>query len=145
MKKVLFTVGLLIMSFAFIACDDDDDKVISVDNLPTNVQAFLQTHFASQEVRMVEKDNDSYDVYLINGFEIEFTLSGEWDDIDGRGQQIPASIVALIPTNIPTYITTNYPNQFIVEINKEHFGYEIDLNNNLELEFDTEGNFLRID
>lgn len=145
MKKVLLTLGLFIMSFAFIACDDDDDKVISVDNLPTNVQTFLQTHFPSQEVRMVEKDNDSYDVYLINGFEIEFTLSGEWDDVDGRGQQIPASIVALIPTNIPTYVTTNYPNQFIVEINKEHFGYEIDLNNNMELEFDTEGNFLRID
>ena len=144
MNKVL-TLGLLIMSFAFIACDDDDDKVISVNNLPANAQTFLQTHFASQEVRVVEKDNDSYDVYLINGFEIEFTLSGEWDDVDGHGQRIPASIIALIPANIPTYITTNYPDKFIININKEHFGYEIDLNNNTELEFDTEGNFLRID
>jgi hypothetical protein len=145
MKKLLFTLSLFVASFTFIACDDDNDKIISTDELPATAQAFLQTHFPSQEIRLVEKDNSSYDVYLINGFQIEFTLSGEWDEVDGNGQEIPASIIALIPSSIPTYVETNYPNQFIVDINKENFGYEIDLNNNIELEFDTEGNFLRID
>lgn len=145
MKKLLFTLSLLIASFAFISCDDDDDKTISKDDLPASAQTFVQTHFSSQEIRRVEKDNDSYDVYLANGFEIDFTLAGEWDDIDGKGKELPASIIALLPASIPTYITENYPNQLIVEINKENFGYEIDLDNNIELEFDTNGTFLRID
>jgi hypothetical protein len=145
MKKLSFTLSLLIASFAFIACDNDDDRIISKDGLPTGAQTFLQTHFSSQEVRRVEKDYDSYDVYLANGFEIEFTLSGEWDDVDGRRQELPSSIIALLPANIPAYVTENYPNQFIAEINKEYFGYEIDLNNNIELEFNTDGAFLRID
>jgi len=145
MKKLLFTLSILITSFAFVACDDDDDKIISTGDLPTTAQTFLQTHFSSQEVRRVEKDNDSYDVYLANGFEIEFTLAGEWDDVDGRGQELPSSVIALVPASIPAYVTENYPNQFIVEINKENFGYEIDLNNNIELEFDSDGTFLRVD
>lgn len=144
MKKILFTLSLLVASLFFISCDDDD-TVIGVEEMPTNAQTFLQTHFPSQEVRRVEQDKDGYDVYLQNGFEIEFTLTGEWDDVDGHGQQIPASIIALIPESIPAYVNENYPNQFIVEINKEHFGFEIDLNNNIELEFDANGNFLRID
>ncbi len=144
MKKILFTFSFLILSLAFIACDDDD-KTVSTSDLPATAQAFLQTHFPSQKVTRVEKDKDSYDVYLANGFEIEFKLSGEWDNVDGKGQQIPADIIALLPNTIPSYIAQHYPNQYIVEINKEHFGYEIDLNNNIELEFDSNGTFLRID
>lgn len=145
MKKLLFTLSLLVASFAFVACDDDDDMVIELKDLPTNAQTFLETHFPAQEVTRVIQDNDGYDVYLNNGFEIDFTLTGEWDDVDGRGKEIPASILALIPESIPAYVTENYPDQIIVEINKEHFGYEVDLNNNVELEFDSNGTFLRID
>lgn len=145
MKTLLFTLSLFVVSFAFIACDKDDDEVISKDNLPAIAQTFLQTHFSSLEVKRAEKDKDSYDVYLANGVEIDFTLSGEWDDIDCRGQELPASVIALIPVSIPAYVTANYPNQLIDEINKEYFGYEIGLNNNIELEFDTNGTFLRID
>lgn len=144
MKKALFAFSFFILSFAFIACDDDD-KIVSTDDLPATAQTFLQTHFPSQEITRVVKDKDSYDVYLANRFEIEFNLSGEWDSIDGKGQQIPNGIIALLPSTIPSYILQHYPNQYIIEINKEHFGYEIDLNNNIELEFDSNGTFIRID
>lgn len=144
MKKLLFTLSLLVATFAFVACDDDD-TAINFNELPTVAQTFVQTHFPSQEISLVKQEKDGYDVYLNNGFEIEFTLTGEWDDVDGRGKEIPTSIIALLPESIPAYVTENYPNQLIVEINKEHFGYEIDLNNNIELEFDTNGTFLRID
>lgn len=144
MKKILFAFSLLILPLAFIACGSDDKKV-STSDLPPIAQAFLQAHFPSQKVTRVEKDNDSYDVYLANGFEVEFKLSGEWDSVDGKGQQIPADIIALLPSAIPSYIAQHYPTQYIVEINKEHFGYEINLNNNIELKFDSNGTFLRVD
>lgn len=146
MKKVLITLCLFTASLAFFSCsDDDNDVVISMTDLPAKAQTFIETHFPGQEARMVKKDNDSYDVYLKNGFEIEFDLAADWDDIDGRGQKLPDSILELLPEGIITYVSTNYTDQNITEVNKEKYGYEVTLNNNLELEFDPDGNFLRID
>ncbi|WP_291530000.1 PepSY-like domain-containing protein [Bacteroides sp. UBA939] len=143
MKNLVFTLCLLIVSIAFVACDEE--KLVSIDKLPTTAQTFIQTHFPAQEATRIEKDRDSYDVYLANGVSIDFTKSGDWDDVDCRGQEMPASIIALIPEAISAYVAEHYPNQFISEINKEHFGYEIDLNNYIELEFNKTGAFLRLD
>lgn len=146
MKKLLFVFTLLAASFTFIACsDDDDEKTIGMNELPTNAKSFLETHFPGQEANRVEKDNDGYDVYLKNGFSIDFTLDGEWDDVDGNTQDLPQSIIDLLPAKIAEYIQTNYLDETIREINKEKFGFEVDLSNRVELEFDSEGNFLRVD
>jgi len=146
MKKLLFALSLIIISFAAIGCsDDDDDKTISFDELPEISKTFLDTHFQGQTARLVEKDNDGYDVYLNNKFKVEFDLSGEWDDVDGINQAVPTSILSLLPGAIMSYISENYPEQSVYEVNKEPFGFEIELSNNLELEFTPEGQFIRID
>lgn len=146
MKKLAFVLGLLFVSFSFAACsDDDDDKAISPDELPVNVKTFLEMHFPGQTIRLAEMDNDSYDVYLANGFEIEFDLSGEWDDVDGRNQAVPEGILRLLPQQLLDYVTSNYVDRKIYEVNKESFGYEIELDNRIELEFDSTGKFIRID
>lgn len=142
MKKVLFALTLLMTSFVFIGCDDDDDKKIEVKDLPAISQTFLQTHFPNQEVRLAEKDDDSYDVFLVNGFKVEFYLSGEWNDVYGFGMQIPQSIIDLLPETIPTYIKEHYPQNSIVEVSKEMYGYEIELNNDWDIRFDQSGNFI---
>lgn len=146
MKKLLFTLSLLVASLSFVACsDDDDDKKIAVADLPAKAQLFLHTHFSEQEVRLVEKDNDSYDVHLVNGFEVDFDLSGEWDNVDGNGQSVPQSVIDLIPQNISTYIKEHYAQNKITEVSKETYGYEIGLNNGVDLKFDFDGNFLMAD
>lgn len=146
MKKLLFTLSAVLLAFTFNACsDDDEDVTITKGDLPTVAQTFLDTHFAGQEITLIQKDNDSYDIYLKNGFEIDFTLSGDWDDIDGKTQSVPQSIVKLIPEAIPEYIAGQYAESYITEINKEPYGYEIELNGDLELKFDSEGKFIGID
>lgn len=146
MKKNVFTLGLLIVALLFVSCDnDDDDVVLDIKDLPAMAKTFIDTHFPNEGVKMVSKDDDSYDVYLENGFELDFYLTGDWDSVDGRTVQVPESVVALVPEAIPAYLKQNYADQFIVEVNKEHFGFEIKLNNRVELEFDKEGKFLRID
>ena len=136
---------MLVASLIFVTCDDDDDLTIATADLPENARTFLQTHFQGQEIRLVKKDNDSYDVYLANGFEIEFNLSGEWDDVDCRTQTVPQSIIDLLPENIPLYVSENYAQNHISEVNKERYGFEIGLNSGLDLKFDKDGNFLGID
>lgn len=149
MKKLLFTLSIITLVFTYTSCsDDDDDKKISYESLPAESRLFIETHFPGVTVRLVEEDNDSYDVYLSNGYEVDFDKQGVWKNVDGNYQQLPASILALSPLNIVSeYVQTTYPSQYIVEIDKDNQknGYEVTLNNNLELIFEWNGTFRTID
>ncbi len=46
---------------------------------------------------------------------------------------------------IAAYVQTNFPGPVIVKIDKELFGYEIELLNDLELKFDKNGRLVNID
>lgn len=147
MKKIALILGLVALVFTFASCDDDDTQV-SYDSLPTTAKTFIETHFGGVTVRLVEKDNDSYDVYLSNGYEIDFDKQGTWDNVDGNYQKLPASFLALSPIDvIATYVATQYPSLFITQVDKdvEKNGYEVTLNNNVELIFNWDGTFRSID
>lgn len=151
MKKVILS-GFIALSLLFTttSCDNDDDNdyVINATDLPQTAGTFVTTYFPNATFQTVKKQNraDSdgsiYDVYLSNGFEIDFDANGNWVDIDGNYQAIP---VALIPEKIQAYVTANYPNQFVTSIDNENTYTEVELSNNLELVFDKQGNFVRID
>lgn len=136
----------------FVRIDHDgnnhNEVVVNPSTLPATAKTFIDTHFPNATIRLVEKQNTAnangsvYDVSLSNGFEIDFDVNGNWIDIDGNHQAIPT---ALIPEKIKTYVTANYPAQFITSIDNEKTYTEVELNNNVELVFDTQGNFLRID
>ena len=136
----------------FVRIDHDGDNhnevVINPTTLPAAAKTFITTHFPTATIRLVEKQNtviangSVYDVSLSNGFEIDFDAAGNWIDIDGNHQAIP---VELIPGTIQTYVTTNYANQFVTSIDKEPTYIEVELSNNIDLVFDLQGSFLRID
>jgi Protein of unknown function (DUF2874). len=46
----------------------------------------------------------------------------------------------LVPEQIKAYVTANYPDQHIDEIERENNGWEIELNNDVELKFDANFN-----
>lgn len=151
MKKIILT-GFITLSILFstTSCNNDDDResIITSADLPTTSDTFVSTYFPNATYLTVKKqnkadnDNSIYDVFLTNGFEIDFDAAGNWIDIDGNHQAIP---VELIPEKINTYVTANYANLFITSIDKEHTSIEVELSNNLELVFDLQGNFLQID
>jgi hypothetical protein len=151
MKKIILS-GFIALSLLFTtaSCDSDDDHdhVITVSDLPQTASAFVTAYFPDAAYQIIKKQNKAdfdgslYDVYLTNGFEIEFDANGNWIDIDGNYQAIPAD---LIPEKIKAYITENYPSQFVTSIDHEVSFTEIELSNNLELVFDLQGNFLKID
>lgn len=123
----------------------DDDKPINPNELPSVAEAYIDTHFADASVTSVLKEYDdltyTYKVYLSDGTFIEFKKNGEWKDVENRVTGVPASV---IPEKIATYITTNYPSNFVVDIERDR-NYDVELNNNLDLVFSLSGDFLRID
>lgn len=116
-------------------------------DLPPKVKAFIAEHYAGIAIAKYEVKNfmggKKYEVKLNNGVEIDFDNEGNWKEIkDPSG--IPE---VLVPEKIKTYVAKNYPGVKIESFNKKADGskMKVDLLNDIELEFDMQGNFLRID
>jgi hypothetical protein len=147
MKKKTFYAALFAAAHMLIACEEE--KIIPADELPTISRTFIETHFPGVETTAIVREKElldvDYTVYLSNGFDIDFTKSGDWDDIDGHTSPLPESILSLLPKSLPEYIAGAFPNLRITEVNKERYGYEIGLSNDTDLKFDAAGRLIGID
>lgn len=147
MKRInaLKTTLLLFVILSSISLQAKDIPV-TVSQLPAAAQTFLKTHFPKQKVLYAIKDegfiNTDYEVKLDNFTDIEFDANGNWTEVDGDDRAIPT---AFIPTSIVTYIKAKFPNMNITKIEKDKRKYEVELNGDIEIDFDLKGNFLRID
>lgn len=147
MKKVfLMFITCFISIFSCFACTFTD-KPITVNNLPEQAKVFVTTHFKGANILYVEKDNDfrgvKYDVHLNNGVEITFDKKGNWDKVDMNTMTaVPNEI---IPMFIKKYVEENFKNSIITKIDKERWGYEIEVNDNIEIKFDHKGQVIGFD
>lgn len=153
MKKLLkISLLLVITLFAFNACTEDDDSedfIVAFESLPTASQTFVSTHFPdiavslAKERYVAETDGTYYTVYLTGGYEIDFKKSGDWVSVEHNTTALPQSVVKLLPAITQEYLTTNYADSKVLEIDRlVSGGYEVDLNNNIDLIFDSTGKFL---
>ena len=79
MKRILKWLPLLLVTVllgAMAAACDDDDKVISENELPVSARTFVSTYFAPAKVATVYKDGSEYEVMLSDGVRIDFNKSG---------------------------------------------------------------------
>lgn len=90
-------------------------------------------------------DLAEYDVKLTSGFELEFDASGQWVEVDGpMAAAIPNQ--DFIPQPIRDYVAGHYPAPLAINsISRDAQGYEVELIDLLEIEFDLDGNFVRVD
>ena len=120
-------------------------QAATAQTLPEAITTFLKQHFPNATITGVEPDQDhgglEYDVYLNDGTELDFDANNQWETIECRAKAVPATF---IPKAIATYVKGNYQLP-IVKIHKEHFGYEIELSNGLDLNFDHSGQFMGMD
>lgn len=118
----------------------------AAQSLPETITAFVKQHFPNATIAGIEPDNDhggvEYDVYLSDGTELDFDVNNQWETVECRASGVPA---AFIPQAIANYVKSNYQNMTIAKIHKEYHGYEIELSNGLELNFDKSGNFMGMD
>ena len=138
MKKVLALL-LCVMALNVFA---GPDRPVTFAQLPQKAQQFITKHFSGIDFLSGKQDYGEYEVYLSDGTEIDFTATGDWKDVDCHTRAVPAAIV---PAAITKYVKTQFPNNIIVKISKKYAGYEVELNNDMELKFDKNGNFQYID
>ncbi len=117
-------------------------RLIPFDELPGEAKKFVKTYFSDLKVLQVEKEFNEYEVKLTDYVSLEFDPDGNWKQIKCRRSAVPD---AIIPTLILSYVKENFPGSAVVQIERSKWGYELELDGELELEFDRNCNFVRID
>lgn len=121
-------------------------RTVTIDQLPKQAQAFIETHFAGEKISIAKVERDlfevNYEVLLMNSAKLEFTGNGTWKEVDCRYQVVPE---AIIPSAIVTSIRERYPEAKVLEINRDRRDYELKLSNGLELTYDLKYNLVDID
>ncbi len=144
MKKSFFSIITLILAIAlFSSCDKEE--IISTDKLPAEITAYLSTHFPDNPViqSMIERDDltKTYEVILQGNYTLTFNRKKEVIDIEGFSK-LPDSV---IPAKIREYVGSNYPDNYIIGWELDGKNQQVELNNDLDLEFTMNGDFIRID
>ncbi len=83
-----------------------------------------------------------YKVVLASGTEVEFDSKGDWTEVDANTAAVPQDIV---PAKIKSYVQKSFPDNKIVQIKKDKKGYEIELTNGIEVKFNKNADFIKID
>ncbi|EAI0549774.1 hypothetical protein E0120_09655, partial [Campylobacter coli] len=104
------------------------DIIVPASELPRNAQDFISKNFKTAQIALVKKDIDSYDVTLNDGTEIDFIITGEWKDVDGKYKALPNSI---LPNIMPKISASS--NAQIIEVSREINGYKFELSNQLKI------------
>ncbi|MGH2622300.1 MAG: PepSY-like domain-containing protein [Sphingobacterium sp.] len=149
MKKLKNISGLLVMLLLVSAMSScDKEETIKTEELPATGQSFLKDHFGDQKIISVKKEKEGlegleYEARLENGVVVTFDEEGVWKDADApTNLSLPTTFI--LPS-IVNYVSTEYPNFGINDIDKERNGFDVELTNELDLVFDTEGNFVGVD
>ena len=138
-KYLILLVAILTLGFSAKA---DHDQVITYNQLPANAQTMLKQYFADKVPLIVTMDWDDYTIVYDSGEKVEFDKQGNWKEIDCRTSFVPT---ALIPEQIKANVKTSFPGTTIIKLDRNRRGYEVKLNNGLEIEFNRSFQVIDID
>lgn len=143
MKK-LFSTVMVTLCVCLTACTSE--KAITFEQLPADAQTLIKNHFANDPVSYVLQEREAltveYEVRLASGSKLEFDSKGGLRKVDCDIRPVPE---ALIPQAVLDYVKNNFPDTTINEWGKDGRRWKAELSNKLELEFDNNYRFIRID
>ncbi|MCM1005787.1 MAG: PepSY-like domain-containing protein [Prevotella sp.] len=145
MKK--FLLAIMLMAGIGLSASARDRYTHDVNVLPAAARTVLKNNFKG-DVSVIKVDKDfgrvsEYEVILTDGSEVTFDRSGNWKDIESSMKSsVPDKMV---PQAIRDWVKQNQKGARIVGIEKKRNGYEIELSNGIDAEFNSAGRFLRYD
>jgi hypothetical protein len=141
MKKSLFILMAFVLTMCLPAMADND-RVITFDQLPAPAQTLLKQHFANKVPLIVTVDWDDYKIVYQSGEKVEFDKKGNWRELDCKSSNVPT---ALIPEQIKASVKKTFPGAIVIKLDRDRRGYDVKLNNGMELEFNKNFEIVDID
>ena len=141
MKKfVSVFFAVLLVAFTFDATAQKQSKP-----LPQPAQDFISKHFPGKNVVETEynrNDNSKrHEAKLNDGTKFDFNPDGVCTEVESKSP-LPDAIV---PEPIRAYVQANYPGQSILKWKRDSNNQEIELSNGLDIDFDLNHKFMRVD
>lgn len=145
MKKFM-TFIFASLYFTMASAMIDNDKIIQFAQLPAQAKVFVSSHFKNLKVATTKMDTEfmdkTYDVIFTTGEKVEFNKNGVWLEVKCVNTPVPEKIV---PVEIKSYMRQNYPDVFIKGIEHDKRGYDVELSNGLDIEFNNAFQVVDID
>ena len=146
MKK-LFFAAMLLMTSVVSANADNDERAINVAQLPQTAQSFLTANFSGKTVAFAVEERKffgtEYEVVYTDRTEVSFRSDGEWESVETKYEQVPSSVV---PAQIADFVAKGgFEGQFIKEISRDRYSWEITLASGIEIKFDKQFNVIGYD
>lgn len=144
--KLHAIIAAAMLSIGMCACSTET-VTHDATELPAKARDLISQNFNSS-ISLIEVEKhvgsvSEYEVTLTNGCQITFNGSGEWKSVDTpNNMPIPEG---LVPTAIAGYVAEKHQGAYIVGLEKEKNGFEVELSNNVEMKFDSAGNFIKYD
>jgi hypothetical protein len=144
MKKMIFAV--LFAACSILNACATKDKVITFDQLPASAQATVLQYFTAADIAYVTLDQEilgkQYEVRFNDGKTMEFEKDGSLRSVDYKLEQVPD---ALVPEQVRQQVAASFPQAFIVEWGKDDWGWKAELNNKLDVKFNSKLEMIGID
>lgn len=139
MKKLIFALIALTISFSVAA--DSKSTNVDVNKLPTKAIQFIQTYYPKDNINIAIMERDGFDkdykVMLKSGTTVKLDNKGDWTDIkSNKGGAIPKGVIS---DNILQKVKRHFPNNKIVNVERDNNSTELELDNGGELEFNKKG------
>lgn len=146
MKK-LFFAAMLLMTSVVSANADNDERAINVAQLPQTAQSFLTANFSGKTVAFAVEERKffgtEYEVVYTDRTEVSFRSDGEWESVETKYEQVPSSVVS---AQIADFVAKGgFEGQFIKEISRDRYSWEITLSSGIEIKFDKQFNVIGYD
>ena len=138
---MLFILLAFVMTMSMPVMSDND-RVITFDQLPAPAQAMLKQHFGDKVPLVITADRSDFNVMYQSGEKVEFDKKGNWREIECKRSSVPE---ALVPEQIKAAVKKSFPGTTIQKIDRDRRGYDVELDNGLDLEFNKKFQMVEID
>lgn len=121
------------------------------NTLPQAARSYIAKHFKDFTINHYEKDRDildvDYTVYISNSnasYKLDFDKNCNITDIENKDKKhaLPKSVLSV---KITAYVERKFPKAKIIGWEKDKGTQTVELNNDIEIVFNSKGDFLRID
>ncbi|HMR45530.1 MAG TPA: PepSY-like domain-containing protein [Bacteroidia bacterium] len=139
LKKIF----LLLLTTIYLMPSQAQEKIIPIAQIPEPVKQFVLQHFEKSNIISAIKEkevlNYELEIKLNDRTKLTFDKNNVLTEIESPGG-IP---LKLLNDTIYEIVRNNYPNQKITSWEKTKLGQKVELDNDVDLFFDNNGNFLR--
>lgn len=127
-----------LLSLLLLSCSDNS---FPPEQLPEKVTSFVAMHFPSQSILSAQKQwgllGPEYSVVLSDSSRVSFDSNNVWDEVECANSGVPKSMV---PSQVADYsLRSNLLGMKILKIEKESYGFKIQLDEDVEVKLSEEG------